>query len=139
MNLLGRTAVVVALFLVGGCNRAKFDTPSDGYRSFVTALQRGEVQAAWGALSSPTRAAIEARTKAVVKAANGSVKDDASLPALVTFSSGVKAAQVDDVKVVSESSTEAMLEVTSGGVTSPQRMTKEGDRWLVDLAETFKP
>lgn len=128
----------LALSVALGCQKSRQDSPVAAYQSFTAALAAGELANAYGALSAPTKAAIGLRTKAVVAAADGGIKDHVDLPALMTFSGTVKPAQPTEVKVLSQTATEAMLEVTAGGASTTQRMLKEGDRWSVDLAQTFE-
>jgi len=84
-----------------------------------------------------TRQAIEARSKAVSAASGGSVKDE---PMLMFFASGYKPLPQGDLKVATEEGQTAIVEVAigDGGTTQSQRMTKEGDRWAVDLTDAFK-
>jgi hypothetical protein len=125
-------ALLVAL---AGCGRPRWDKPDEAYKSFSAALRKNDYQTAWSDLSSDTKKAIEDRAKTVAAAAGGTVKDD---PMLMFFASGYKPLPQGDVKVVSEESQSAVVEVAVGSTTSSQRMHKEGDRWTVDLTDALK-
>jgi hypothetical protein len=132
-----KALVIVTLLALSGCNRPRWDRPDEAYKSFSSALRRGEVKTAWEALSADTRKAMEARSKVVAEASGGSVKDE---PMLMFFASGYKPLPQGDMKVAKEEGQSAVVEVTiaDGGATQSQRMVKEGDRWAVDLTEAFK-
>lgn len=127
--------VIALLSVLAGCGRPRWDRPDEAYKSFAAAVRKNDLATAWGDLSSDTKKAAEARSKAVAAASGGTVKDD---PMLMFFASGYKPLPVGDVKVVSEESTSAVVEVTVGGTSESQRMQKEGDRWTVDLTGAFK-
>jgi hypothetical protein len=91
--------LVPLLFLSLGCNRPRWDKPDEAYRSFASAVRRGEVKIAWEALSADTRKAAEARSKEMAQASGGSVKDE---PMLMFFASGYKPLPQGDVKVAKE-------------------------------------
>src|SRR4051794_13313953 len=95
---MARIAIVALLVLIA-CSKPRRDRPDEAYKSFSAALRKGEVQAAWGALSGATQKAITAKAKEVAGASGGSVKED---PALMLFASGYKALPQGDVKVASE-------------------------------------
>lgn len=116
------------------CNRYRWDTPEAAYASFARAVQRGEYQVAYQALSAETRQAIAVRSREISQASGGALKDD---PAVLAFASGVKPTPVSEVKVVKREDQVATVAVTAGGATQQQRMVKEGEQWKVDLSETF--
>lgn len=128
--------VIVTLLALGGCSRPRWDKPDDAYRSFASAVRKGEYKTAWDALSAETRKKMEERAKAVSQASGGSVKDE---PMLMFFASGYKPLPQGELKVAKEEGQSAVVEITiaDGGVTQSQKMIKEGDRWAVDLTEAF--
>jgi hypothetical protein len=124
-----------AAVLVSGCAKPRWDRPDEAYKSFSAALRKGELQVAWDDLSSDTRKAVQAKSKEVSTASGGAVKDD---PMLMFFASGYKPLPQGDVKVTSEESQSAIVEVAVGSASESQRMTREGVRWTVDLTDAFK-
>jgi hypothetical protein len=129
-------ALVGIAALLAACERPRWDRPDEAYKAFSQALRKGEVQAAYGALSADTKKVIEARSKAVSEASGGSVKDE---PMLMVFASGYKPLPQGDLKVLKEEGQSAVVEIAfDGGATQTQLMTKEGDRWTVNLTEAFK-
>ena len=130
-----RLWVICAACILAACGRPRWDRPDEAYKAFSAAVRKGELQAAYAGLSSPSRQAIEARAKEVARASQGSVKDD---PVLMLFASGYKPLPQGEVKVASENGPSAVVEVTVNGTAQTQRMSKEGERWTVDLADAFK-
>lgn len=128
---------LVALLLLGACGRPRWDKPDEAYRTFSSALRKGDLATAWGGLSEQTRKLAEARSKEVSAASGGSVKDE---PMLMFFASGYKPLPQGDLKVATQEGQNAVVEVAIGDAALPQaqKMTKEGDRWLVDLTDAFK-
>ncbi len=129
-----RAPVVLAVAVVG-CQNPRWDSPELAYASFAKLLQKGELKAAYDALSGPTREAIEARAREVADASGGAVRDD---PAYMTFLTGVKPQPVTRLELVEHKGTEAIVRVTSGEKSAEVRLVKEGDRWKVDLTDAFK-
>lgn len=138
MRLLATPPLVLALALslLAGCNRPRFDTPADAYRSFHRHAQRGELTQAYEALSTPTREALAARAKTVAQASGGSVKED---PVALFFSNVSRPADVAEVTLVGEQGDVATLSVLSSGARRTVRMVREPSGWRVDLSEALKP
>ena len=138
MRLLATPLIVLALAvtLPAGCNRPRFDTPTDAYRSFHRHAQKGELAQAYEALSTPTREALAARAKAVAAASGGSVKND---PVALFFSNVSRPADVSEVTLASEQGDAATLSVLSSGERRTVRMVRESSGWRVDLSQALKP
>ena len=138
MRLLATPLLVLALAatLPAGCNRPRFDTPTDAYRSFHRHAQKEELAQAYEALSTPTREALAARAKAVAEASGGSVKDD---PVALFFSNVSRPADVAEVTLASEQGDAATLSVLSSGERRTVRMVRESTGWKVDLSQALKP
>lgn len=133
--LMGRALVLLTLFGLAGCRSDRYDTPEDAYRLFSAALKRSDVNAAWGALSSDTRALLEQKSKEVSAVSKGAIKDE---PKLLTFVSGVKVLPIGAVTVLSADGAQAVLEVTDGSGKRKQKMVKADNRWYVDLTDSLK-
>jgi hypothetical protein len=125
---------LMALLGVLACERPAPRTPVAGYRAFAEALRRSDAHGAWATLSRPTRAALEARARDIATASGGLIKED---PALMVFQSGTRPAPVGEVKVLQADDRAAVVEVV--GARGPQRvaLVRDGDEWLVDLADIF--
>ena len=115
---------------VGGCQRPKWDTPVDAFRTFQASLKRGDGKAAWEGLSRDTRGRIEARLRAVAKASGGAVPEDAASAALAT---GLKTEPVGEVSLKETSGDTAVLRVQVKDQTREQRMVREEGKWRLDL------
>ena len=130
-----RLALLLAVLALGACRSDRFDTPDEAYRLFAASLKRGDLATSWDSLSADTRAQLEERSKRVVTASKGMIKDD---PKLLTFVSGVKVQPISEVKVLKVDAALALLEVTEGSAKREQKMVKVGDRWYVDLTDSLK-
>lgn len=129
-------ALAFGVALVVGCNRPRWDTPIDAYKSFARALEKGERNTAWNALSSESRKIVEARSKAVSQASGGAIQDD---PQLLVFGGNFTASPIDEVKVVKQEGDVATLSVSPrGGQAREVRMVKEGEAWKLDVSELLK-
>ncbi len=121
---------LAVLALALGCNRPRFDTPTAAYESFARAIQKGDYDVAWSALSSNTQKLLSERAKEISAASGGSVKDD---PAALFFAEGARAPQVSEIKLVREEGDGAVLAVTAAGeATREVRMVKERGGWRID-------
>ncbi|MEW5742214.1 MAG: hypothetical protein AB1938_25080 [Myxococcota bacterium] len=119
--------LLTGLMLVPACQSQPADSPKAAYQAFAVAIRRGDTKAAYASLSKSSRELIEARSKQLVTASQGLLKDE---PALMLFQSGTRPAPLSEVKVVEESATSAVLEVSGSRV----KMIKEdGGKWVVDL------
>ena len=121
--------LLAALALAAGCNRPRFDTPLAAYQSFARAIQKGDYEVAWSALSSGTQKLLSDRAREISAASGGSVKDD---PAALFFVEGARAPQLSEIKLVHEEGDSAVLAVTAAGATREVRMVKERGSWRID-------
>lgn len=125
----------VPLFLTGllllACQSPPANTPQAAYQAFALALRKGDTRSAYASLSRPTRDAVEARSKALVAASQGLIKDE---PALMLFQSGTRPAPLGEVKVVEETPSTAVLDVAG---TRVKMIKEDGGRWVVDLTDLY--
>jgi hypothetical protein len=124
----------LAIVVVLACERPAPRSPESAYRAFAEAVRHSDARAAWATLSRPTRAMLEARSKAIAAASGGMVKDE---PAMMVFQSGTRPAPVGEVKLLQSSESQAVVEVT--GAAGPQRvkLVHDGEEWLVDLSDVL--
>jgi hypothetical protein len=127
--------LLLALPILGGCNRPRFDTPVNAYTSFHRFAQRGELKAAYAALSQPTQRVLEERAQAVSKASGGSVKAD---PVAFFFANVPPPADVTQVTLSGEEGDVATVSVVSSKGKSEVRMVREPSGWKVDLTESLQ-
>ncbi len=132
-GLMARILLLMVLGL-GGCRADRLDAPDDAFRFFSSAIKRGDVNAAWEALSAETRTALEKRSKAVSEASKGAIKDD---PKMLTFVSGVKVQPIGEVKVLKVDGATALIEVTDPSGKREQKMVKVDNRWYVDMMDSL--
>lgn len=135
MHAAVRLLLPLVLLALAACRQPSWDTPEAAYSSFSQALQRGEYQLAYQALSSESRRALESRSKQISAASGGAVRDE---PWLLAFATGAKPRPLTSVKVVSQDERSAVISAAADEQTAQVRMVKEGDRWRVDLSETLK-
>jgi len=127
-------ALALAVLLgLGACAKPPPATPEAAYQAFALALRRGDTKTAYAALSKGTRDAVEARSKELVAASQGLLKDE---PALMLFQSGTRPAPLGEVKVVETSDAAAVLEV---GGTRVKMIKDESGRWVIDLTDLYAP
>lgn len=122
--------VFVAVCALGGCQRPKWDTPVEAFRSFQASLKRGDGKAAWEALSRDSRGRLEARMREVAAASGGVVPEDAAGAALA---SGFKFEPADEVTVKEQRDDTAVLRVKAKSGEREQRMVREEGKWRLDL------
>ncbi len=137
-----RLALLLAAALaLGGCRRP--EGPADRYRSFVAAARAGAqasdpaahaaaAAAGWDMLSAGSRAALDARAKAVAAEAPPGVVV-ASGKQLVLGDLAVSARRPSSVVVVRESADTAVVSVEEEGGASPREVTlvREEGSWRV--------
>ncbi len=126
-----RLAVALSLAVsLSACRRA--DGPADRYRAFAAAARGGDAAAVWSMLSERTRAAMDARAKAVSAAAPGGVVSPSGKD-LVLGDLAVRAQRPRSIVVVRESADSAVLsvEVEGGGVAHEVELVRESGAWRV--------
>jgi uncharacterized lipoprotein len=131
-----RTAVVVALcFALGpGCD-ARSDTPVEAYKSFVKAIQKGEVKTAFGGLSQQTQSTLRQRAKELSTASGGAIKDE---PEALLLAPGAPRESLSEVKLERQDGNRAVV-VAAAGNRQAVPMVREGSAWKLDLAEFINP
>ncbi len=133
MNMHVRRAVALSLLLAVGssaCRRA--DGPAERYRAFAAAARGGDAAAVWSMLSERTRAAFDARAKALAAEAPAGVLPESG-EALVLGDLAVRAERPRSVVVVRESQNAAVLsvEVEGGGPAREVTLVREAGAWRV--------
>lgn len=108
------------------------DTAEGAYRSFNAALQRGNDEAAWKALSSATQKAMEARAKAIAEASKGAVQDD---PRALLFQG--RPGVITGLTQLGTDGGVTVLEVATASGTREVKMVKDSGGWFVDLTENL--
>ncbi len=135
MNSRMRWLAVLLILSATGCRQQRWDTPTEAYTSWAGTLRRGEWKAAWAGLSTPSRKGLEARVAALKAAAPTIAVGD---PSTIAFAAGVKQRPLKEVTLVKQDGEVAVVRVTPvEGEPLEQKMVKEGDRWLVDLADAL--
>lgn len=119
-----------ALALMAGCNRPNWSTPVDAYRSFLRALTKGDVNVAYGALSTPSRDLLAARAKELSTASGGSLRDD---PAALFFVNAADAAAVTEITLRKQEGDRAVLAVTAPGGVKEVNMVREAEGWRIAI------
>jgi len=132
-------ALLAALALAlasAGCRRPA--GPDAAYRAFAAAARAGDSGRVWELLSEGSRAALDARAKALAARVPG-LPASGREQALGDLAAG--APRIVDVAVKNESGDSALLAVTAEGVDRTQevRMVREGGRWRVVLPEAILP
>jgi hypothetical protein len=122
---------LAALLALAACEKPPATTPEAAYQAFAIALRRGDTKTAYAALSKSTRDAVEARSREMVAASQGLLKDE---PALMLFQSGTRPGPMGEVKVVEQSETASVLEVSG---TRVKMIKDEAGRWVVDLSDLY--
>jgi hypothetical protein len=122
--------IAVAVLGLSSCQRPKWDTPVDAFRSFQLSLKKGDARAAWDSLSRDSRGRIEARLKAVAQASGGVIPEEAAAMALAT---GLKAEPVGEVTLKETAGDSAVVLVKLKDAEREQRMVREDGKWRLDL------
>jgi hypothetical protein len=124
------------LVLCSACLRAQSDDPAEAYQAFVHGAQKGDAKTAYDALSSASKAVIEARLHALAAASDGGVRDD---PGALLFAQIRRPEPLGEVTVAHKEADSAVLKVSSpGGRTAEVHLVKEGNVWKVDLAAALQ-
>ena len=132
----GGLLVVAAASALAGCNRPRFDNPLDAYRSIARAVQKGEANVAWGALSEGSRNILEQRARAISADSGGAVGEDARM---LFFGSGVQPPMAQELALVSQEGDVALLSVKpEEGPAREVRMVREAGGWKLDVSQLLK-
>jgi len=132
-------AIVVSAVLLAACDRpvSRPSTPEAAYREFAEALRGHDPKVAWRLLSPATRSAAEERSKAIVAASQGVVRDD---PMIMVLQSGVLPdPNIGDITVTTPGDAVTVLEVGAPTRRRPVTMVKDPatGSWGVDLSAAF--
>ncbi|MFY0529263.1 hypothetical protein ACN28I_40900 [Archangium gephyra] len=127
--------LLLAVLVLGGCNRPSYTTPDKAYQSFLEALRRGDEKTAWSVLSQPTQEALKARAETAAKASGGTVKAD---PLAFFFANVPPPPDVTEVSLLSEEGDVAEVGVVSSNVKSQVRMVREPSGWKIDLTKSLQ-
>jgi hypothetical protein len=127
--------LLLALLALGGCNRPRYDTPVEAYRTFHRHAQRGDARAAYASLSQPTQQVLQERARAVAQASDGVVRADAMT---FFFANVPPPVDVTEVTLLSEEGDVATVGVVSSAGMSQVRMVREPSGWKVDLTQSLK-
>lgn len=133
MRTWGALLLVVAMMTAAGCRRAAPHTPEAAYRGFIEALQKGQTRKAWALLSPATRERVEARSKAIASASQGTVRDE---PELLLFQ-GTRPGALGEITQLSADEQTALLRVASASGAREVKLVKDSGRWLIDLSDTL--
>ncbi|MFO0594193.1 MAG: hypothetical protein U0228_02785 [Myxococcaceae bacterium] len=134
MRVVPRVVLIMVLVgAVAACKRPPAaDTAEGTYRLFLAQLDRGQARQAWQLLSPATRDKVSARSKELVAASNGLVRDE---PELLLFQ-GSRPGPVTEIKARTAESNTTVLEVTTASGSQDVRLVKdESGRWLIDLSD----
>jgi hypothetical protein len=125
-------AVAVLSLAVGSSACRRADGPAERYRAFAAAVRGGDAAAVWSMLSRRTRAAFDARAKALAAAAPAGVVS-ASGEDLVLGDLAVRSERPRSVVVVRESRGAAVVsvEIEGGGPAREVTLVREEGAWRV--------
>jgi hypothetical protein len=129
---LALLATAALMLTLAGCRRPQ--GPDGTYRAFAAAARAGDAGQVYGLLSERSRAALDARAKALAARVPGTPASGREL-ALGDLAAG--APRIARVEVLSESADAAVLGVTVEGSDAREEvhMAREGGSWRVVLPE----
>jgi len=150
MKRVMRSLPLLAALSVAACQKGPPTTPEAAFRAFGDAVKRQDARSAFELLGPKSRAALEARSKALAVESKGAVRDE---PALLAFRTPAQPAPVVSIVVAQADEAAAVLEVKTcrqaldasgacpAGADVQERvtMTKVGQRWGVELPELVTP
>ena len=134
--------ILAALLGAAGCPENKVD-PEDAFRKFARDVHEHRAEAVWSALTAATRADLELRHRALVRASGRDAgKESEPPPSEVLFDElGLALLNpIESVAVVSPpGGAEVMLRVSvKDGRSADIKMVREGQTWKVDLVSSLQ-
>lgn len=129
-----RVAALSLLLVMSACKQQpSAATPELAYRTFVDALNKGQTRRAWSMLSTSTKEKAQARSKALVEATHGLVRDE---PETLLFQ-GSKPPQLATLLVTPVRSDEssAVLSVDDGAGPHEIKLVRDSGKWFIDFSE----
>jgi hypothetical protein len=123
--------IAVAVLALASCQRPKWDTPVDAFKSFQGALKRGDAKTAWEAISRDSRGRIESRLREVSQASGGVVPENET--AMMALGTGIKTDPVGEVSLKESNGDVAVVLVKIKDAQREQRMVREDGKWRLDL------
>ena len=127
--------LLLALLVLGGCDRIGYKTPDKAYQAFLEAMRKGDEKTAYAILSQPTQEALKARAQTAAQASGGAVKAD---PVAFFFANVPPPADVTEVSLLSEEGDVAEVGVVSSSGKSQIRMIREPSGWKIDLTKSLQ-
>jgi hypothetical protein len=121
--------------LMGGCQQK--DDPVAVYRTFATAVEKGEYKQAYQLLSAGTRAILEARARKAHAESGGGVKDDPVLLFFSSSSTGARTPPYNKIHLMRMEGDEAVINVSSKQGTRELKLVKEETGWKLDLTDAL--
>jgi len=119
--------LALLLLVAAGCHRFPDDTPTDAYRSLLSAVQRDEDARAMALLSERSRSALTARAEQLATASGGALHP-APMDLLVA---DPRAPAPGDLAVRSDDGQTAVLTVSASGSIQEVRLVREAGHWRV--------
>lgn len=128
-----RRLLVLALLAVSLAACRRGEGPAEAYRRFAAAARSGDAEAAWGMLSTRSRAALDARAKELsARAAPGVLP--ASGRDLLLGDQSARAPRLKSAMVLRESAGAAVVRVEDeAGGKGEVTLVHEGGAWRVAL------
>ncbi len=108
--------------------------PAEAYRAFAAAVRVGDEDQAWARLSERSRAALDARAKALAARADGVTPESGK--DLLLGDASARAPRIEEVLVLRESADAAVVRVKArGGVDREVSLARERGAWRVVLPD----
>lgn len=125
--------MLLAALALAGCRRP--DGPAESYRRFAAAARTGDADAVWSMLSERSRAALDARARALSSRAAPGVIPPSGRD-LVLGDQAARAPRLRSAVVVRESADAAVVRVEDeAGGQGEVTLLREGGAWRVELGD----